>query len=129
MTKGHKYKQEWTKRYTENLRLSKAAILYYILLIPLSILSGILHADSNAIKITMILRVYINLHYFNVKAVVFIHVLLIPVSLLSGNLRTDINLEIKSLLTYLFTYLLTYNATIYNNYDFWSLFYFRLFQC
>ena len=90
-----------------------------------SILSGILHADSNAIKITMILRVYINLHYFNVKAAVFIHVLLIPVSLLSGNLRTDINLEIKSLLTYL----LTYNATIYNNYDFWSLFYFRLFEC
>jgi hypothetical protein len=29
MTKGQKYKQEWTKRYTENLRLGKAAILYF----------------------------------------------------------------------------------------------------
>jgi hypothetical protein len=89
-----------------------------------SILSGILHADSNAIKITMILRVYINLHYFNVKAAVFIHVLLIPVSLLSGNLRTDINFEIKSLLTYLLTmpqYTITMIFGVYSILDYFSV--------
>jgi hypothetical protein len=102
MTKGQKYKQEWTKRYTENLRLSKAAVLYFTVL---SVLLEKQNIVTLYYSICGVLRLYFTTHTLR-----YID---------SG--ISNINLY--------YSFLLTYNATIYNNYDFWSLFYVRLFQC